>query len=347
MEEASYARLTGDIELLAGRAAECSAPPTLKARLGDDTLPVPPLPFSGVLMTESPHIVQLDEANFMQVVVEGSDSVPVLVDFWADWCGPCKALKPVLEKLAVEYNGAFVLALLDTEAHPGIAQQLGIRSLPTVKLFRDRQLVDEFMGALPEADLRKFLDAHVGPPGEGAGDDEDAAEPESPVMQAMALHESGATDEARALLQQAQAADPENTEVLLALGQICVSDGDLDTAESCLKALPEDVRDGAQAKRLAGIVTLARESGATEDLVALQAAHTANPADSETRYKLAIASALAGDVQSGMDHLLGLVHTAPDYNDGAPRAKLLSLFDVLGDDPLVGKYRRKLFALLH
>lgn len=296
-------------------------------------------------MTESPHIVQLDASNFMQVVVEGSDSVPVLVDFWADWCGPCKALSPVLEKLAVEYDGAFILGMLDTEANPEIAQQLGIRSLPTVKLFRQRQLVDEFMGALPEPELRKFLETHVGPPGAAPVDEEVA--PESPVTRAMALHESGATAEARALLQAAQAAEPDNAEVLLALGQICVAEGDLDTADSCLKALPENERDSSQAKRLGAIVTLARESGATEDLGALQAAHAANPDDGDTRYRLAIASALAGDVQGGMDHLLVLVQKQPDLNDGAPRTKLLSLFDVLGDDPLAGKYRRKLFALLH
>lgn len=297
-------------------------------------------------MADSPFIVQLDEQNFMQVVVEGSDQTPVLVDFWADWCEPCKSLMPILEKLAIEYNGAFTLAKLDTEAHPGIAQQLGIRSLPTVKLFKDRQLVNEFMGALPEAEVRKFLESNVGP-ALSAEEVDDTEQTDNRVLTAMSLFEQGQTEQALQMLKAAQAEDPENAEILLALGQVCISSGDVETAENCIKALPEADKDSKQALRLTGILELARDGDSTANPATLQAELDKNPSSSEARYKLAIAQALAGNIQPAMDHLLELVQNDADFNNGAPRQKLLALFNVLGDDPLAGQYRRKLFALLH
>jgi len=291
-------------------------------------------------MAESEFIVALDETNFVEVVVEGSAKVPVLVDFWADWCGPCKSLMPILEKLAVEYNGAFVLAKLDTEAHQGIAQQLGIRSLPTVKLFSEGRLVDEFMGALPEPEVRAFLEKHI-----TAGE---APVQEDPgLQQAMMLFESGDIKGSRELLQQMQAADPTDIDVLLTLGQVCIADQDLDTAESCANALPEAEQDSVAGRRLKATIALAREADGSESAEHWQQKLDSDANNSEARYHYAVQTAVGGNFELALDELLTLLQKDPNYNEGAPRKKLLELFDALGDDPLAGQYRRKMFALLH
>jgi len=299
-------------------------------------------------MSDSPYVVNLDESNLIDVVVEGSVNQPVLVDFWADWCGPCKSLMPILEKLADEYQGGFILAKLNADENQELVQQMGVRSLPTCRLFINKQAVDEFSGALEEADVRKFLDQHVTMGDAQEQTEADAAPAEAtPVDQATLLADSGDTDGAKALLKQAQAADPSNSDILIMLGQLSVADNELDAAQDCLKALSDEAKEEPAAKRLAGTVALAEAADMSQTFEDLSASVASDENNSEARYQLAIHTALQGELQGGMDHLLEIVKREPDFQDGAARKQLLSLFDVLAGDPLAGQYRRKMFALLH
>lgn len=301
-------------------------------------------------MSESPYIVHLDETNLIDVVVEGSMKQPVLVDFWADWCQPCKHLMPILEKLVEEYNGAFILAKLDADAHQDIVAQMGVRGFPTCRLFVNKQAVDEFTGALPEIEVRRFLEQYIStddiPPANTEAVEAAPAEA-TPIQQAMALAERGDSENAKAVLKAAQAEDPENTEVLVMLGQLSVADNELDTARSCLKAMTETAREEPAAKRLSGTIALAEAADMSVNLDQLSQTLADNPKDSAARYQMALHTALQGDLQGGMDHLLEVVKHDANYEDGAARNQLIALFDVLGSDPLAGQYRRKLFALLH
>ena len=119
-------------------------------------------------MSESPYIVKVDQSNIVDIVIEGSEKQPVLVDVWADWCGPCKHLMPILEKLVDEYQGAFILAKLDGDANKELVQQMGVRGFPTCRLFKNKEAIDEFSGAIPETEVRKFLDQHISVGGSSA-----------------------------------------------------------------------------------------------------------------------------------------------------------------------------------
>lgn len=119
-------------------------------------------------MSESPYIVKVDQSNIVDIVIEGSEKQPVLVDVWAEWCGPCKHLMPILEKLVDEYQGAFILAKLDGDANKELVQQMGVRGFPTCRLFKNKEAIDEFSGAIPETEVRKFLDQHISAGGSSA-----------------------------------------------------------------------------------------------------------------------------------------------------------------------------------
>lgn len=293
-------------------------------------------------MADSPYIFDVTEATFGSDVIERSKTVPVLVDFWADWCQPCKNLMPILSKLAEEYAGGFVLAKVNADEQQMLAAQTGVRSLPTVILIKDGQVADHFMGALPENEVREFLDRHV----EAA-----EAEPEAPleanVETALALFEHGDVEGASEMLRAAQAEDPSNPSILLALGKVSMAQGDTETVESILKILPEESQNDPEATRLKGGLKFAQANNPEMDYHALLAKADANEADSEEQYQLAVKLVLRGDFEGAAQRLLTLMMKDRQYGDDGARQSLLALFDVMGDDPVVGKLRRRMFTLLH
>ena len=286
-------------------------------------------------MSDSPHIFDVNESNFEQIVIQGSQQRPVLVDFWASWCQPCQMLMPTLARLAEEYAGRFILAKLNTEENQSIATHYGIRSIPNVKLFVGGREVDEFAGALPESAIRDFLDKHI------------PRESDSEVEAALQAFADGDSAEALSLLQQARQSDPGNTRIALAMAQIHAAAGDPAAAEAVLDSLPAGEQDSAEVSALRSQLLFAKDAPQPGELESLRARIADNPKDSEAGYKLAMAQVQAGDYASALDQLLALMASDRDYKDGAARQALLRLFDLLGDDPLVAQARRRLFNLMH
>ena len=292
-------------------------------------------------MSESPYIVEVTKENFEAVILHGSMQTPVLVDFWADWCQPCQTLMPILAKLADEYQGAFILAKIDTEAEQEIAQQLGIRSLPTVKLISNGAVLDEFAGALPESEVRAFLDKHL-----------QAAAPApatemGPVELAKQLQANGDTEQAMSVLRAAQAENPTDGDVAIALGQLCVASGQYDDARQCLSILTEEDAKKTEAGKLRGLLTLADADDSSTDESSLTSALEQDSSNSEAAYKLGIKQALRGDSDTAITTLLNLMQRDREFGDDGARKTLLSIFDMMGDDPAVGPWRRKMFNYLH
>ena len=285
-------------------------------------------------MADSPFIVDVTRENYAQVM-EASFQVPVLVDFWASWCQPCQVLMPVLAKLAEEYEGKFLLGKLNTEEQQEIAAQFGIRSIPNVKLFRNGQPVDEFLGALPENAVREFIDRHVG------------RESDATVQQAREQLAAGDAAGAIALLSAAREADPENPRATLALAEAQAATGDVAAAEATLDSLPVSERDKPDAASLRSRLffegQLAGASAANE----LEARLETDPDDCEATYQLALRKVVGQDYDAAVELLLQLMKTDRGFGDDAGRNTLLKVFELLGDDPRVSQYRRRMASLLH
>ncbi|MGE5470490.1 MAG: tetratricopeptide repeat protein [Bacteroidota bacterium] len=274
--------------------------------------------------------------EFETKVLLPAQEVPVVVDFWAPWCEPCKALKPLLEKLAEEYGGRFLLAKVNSDENPELAQHFGVRSIPTVKVLFQGQLVDEFSGALPEGQIRAFLDRFALPATAGGNLREEAA----------ALVAEGKLEEALAKLVEASHAKPEDQAIQLDAVDVLIQLGRNDEAGQLLAG--EYAQETARANALRARLALA--AGAA-DTAEIEARLAADPADHAARLDLSRAYAAQNRFREAMEAALEVVVRDRAFDEGAGRKALLQLFEALAGseqyDDLVREFRRKMSAALN
>ena len=293
-------------------------------------------------MSQPAHVFDAVTETFEAEVLQKSLQTPVLVDFWATWCGPCKTLGPILEKLAGEYNGSFVLAKVDVDKEQEIAAAFQIRSVPTVFLVKGGQIVDGFPGAVPESQIRDFIDKVAGP----AGADE-KAEIEALLAEAKTLFDAGEIDGAADLYGALLQADPENAAALAGIAECMIAVGQPENARQTLGNLPEAVAADPAVVAVLKKLDQIEEARKLGDPAALEQALALNPDDHAARLNLAKIRNVEGDRQAAADHLLHVMKRDRAFDDDGARRELLQFFDVWGPkDPATIAARRKLSSIL-
>ena len=286
-------------------------------------------------MSDSPYVIEVTAENFQAVILEGSMVQPVLVDFWAEWCQPCKTLMPMLAKLADEYQGAFLLAKINTEQQQELAGQFQIRSIPACKLFVNGQMADEFTGALPEEQIRAFLDKHI------------PHESDNLVEQAQQLLLQGNADAAADLIGQALKEDPSNSRAIIAFAQLKASIGESDAAQQALDSLPEDEQKKPEVAAMRAQIVFDEVTINAPSLDELEKIVAADANNSEARYQLAAQLVMHNQLEAALDQLMILLQKDRSYGDDAARKAMIRVFDILGEHPIATKYRSRMFGLLH
>jgi thioredoxin len=285
-------------------------------------------------MTELAHVFDATTETFEAEVLQKSLQVPVLVDFWATWCGPCKTLGPILEKLAGEYNGAFELAKVDVDREQQIAAAFQIRSVPTVFLIKGGQLVDGFPGVIPEGQLREFLKQH--------GIEPAAAAVEATEAEALPLDPQAEI----AALREAISAEPDKEELKLDLALALLRTGATAEAAQLIEALPANLATDDRAIRARARLDFAsalRDAPAA-DVLAQRVA--ANGDDLQARHLLGVHHLLAGEDEAALEQFLAMLQRDRGFQEGLPRKALIDAFRVIEDEDLVGRYRRRMSSVL-
>lgn len=288
------------------------------------------------MSTDSLFISEADDSTFQSLVLDRSINVPVLVDFWAEWCAPCKMLMPILAQLANEYQGKFQLVKVNTDEQQPLAMQYGVRSLPTLKLFRNGEIVDEIIGVQPESAIRAIIDRYIVRESDFASHD------------ASELVAQGNLDEALELLRKTIDEDPGNPRPQVEMTRLLIKMDKLEDAAAALDQLPSDDSTEESARELTGRLEFARTAKAAPPPGQLELKLITTPDDHLARCQLAAHMVVNGEYEAALELLLELLKRDRNYNKGIAQRLMLAVFDILDDDDeLISTYRRRMFALLH
>ena len=284
------------------------------------------------MAVDGSNVIEVSERTFEADVIQRSRDVPVIVDFWAEWCGPCRVLGPTLERLAAEADSDWVLAKVDVDQNPQLATRYGVRGIPAVKAFVNGRVADEFVGAQPEAMVRRFIQSLA------------PSESDKRVKEARTAEKAGGLEKAESIFRQILADEPAHAKALLGLGRVLFKQGRLDMAEDALDRVPRhEAAVRAEAEKLLAEIEFRREAEACGGLQNCREKLTAEPDNVTARYGVAMALAAEGHHDDALRHLLAIVKQDRNFRNDAARRAMVSIFDIRGeDDRLTRKYRSKL-----